>query len=88
LDKLKHLGQTVILKLNLVKIGEIKLHENTYAKHGQLNLAKLQRVLCNFSPVSSAIATVVSLRTVTTGAVGATAARIPRILSYLPQKSS
>jgi len=41
-----------------------------------------------FSTVSSAIATVVSLGTVTTDAVGATAARIPRILSYLPQQSS
>jgi hypothetical protein len=41
-----------------------------------------------FSAVSSAIATVVSLRTVTTGAGGATAARIPHILPYLPQKSS
>jgi hypothetical protein len=38
---------TSILKLNLVKIGEIKLHENTWAKHGQLNLDKFEMFFAN-----------------------------------------
>ncbi len=32
----------LILKLNLVKIGEIMFHECTQAKHAQLNLAKFE----------------------------------------------
>ncbi len=35
-------GYFFFKRLNLVKIGEIKLHESISAKHGQLNLDKFE----------------------------------------------